>query len=36
MELLEIEENTSQAFYVAFLNNIRALIKIYDRLVQKN
>ena len=36
VELLNIEEDQSQMFYVAYLNNVRALIKIFDYLLQKN
>lgn len=33
MELLTIEEDTSLEFYTAYLNNVRALISIFDRLI---
>lgn len=35
MSLLEIEEEQSGLFYTAYLNNLRALIKIFDRLLIK-
>jgi hypothetical protein len=36
VELLNIEEDQSQTFFVAYLNNVRALIKIFDHLLQKS
>jgi len=36
MSLLTIEEQNSQKFYIAYLNNIRALIKIFDKLLPKD
>lgn len=35
MNLLTIEEDQSQVFFVAYLNNVRALIKIFDSLLPK-
>lgn len=35
LNLLTIEEDTSKMFYTAYLNNVRALIKTFDKLVQK-
>lgn len=35
MNLLTIEEENSQKFYVAYLNNVRALITIFDKLLPK-
>lgn len=34
--LLNIEEDQSQMFFVAYLNNVRSLIKIFDYLLQKS
>lgn len=33
VDLLNIEEDQSQMFFVAYLNNVRALIKIFDHLL---
>jgi len=33
--LIDIEQNYSQKFYVAYLNNIRALILLFNNLVYK-
>lgn len=35
MNLLEIEENQSQVFNTVFLNNVRALILVFDKLLPK-
>ena len=35
MDLIDIEQNYSQKFYVAYLNNIRALILLFNNLVYK-
>jgi hypothetical protein len=35
MNLLTIEETNSKKFQTAYLNNIRALIAIFDRLIPK-
>ena len=35
MNLLNIEETNSKKFYVAYLNNIRALITLFDKLIPK-
>mmetsp|Transcript_41807 Transcript_41807/g.63874 ORF Transcript_41807/g.63874 Transcript_41807/m.63874 type:complete len:434 (+) Transcript_41807:2820-4121(+) len=35
LRLLNIEEENSKLFYVAYLNNVRSLIAIFDRLIQK-
>jgi len=34
MELLLIEEKNSGKFYTAYLNNIRSLVCIFDKLIQ--
>ena len=36
MNLLTIEEETSLEFYTAYLNNTRALIAIFDRLIPRS
>ena len=36
MGLLTIEEDQSLMFYTAFLNNIRSIITIFDRLLPKS
>lgn len=36
MNLLTIEESKSKVFYTAYLNNTRALIKIFDKLLPKS
>ena len=36
MALLELEELQSGVFYTAYLNNVRALIKVFDRLLVKD
>lgn len=33
MELLEIEQELSTAFYTVYLNNTRALIKLFDAVI---
>ena len=35
LDLQDIETSHSMEFYVAFLNNLRALIKLYDSLLYK-
>ena len=35
MELLEIEQELSMQFYRVFLNNTRALIKLFDALIYR-
>lgn len=35
MELLEIEQDLSTQFYTCYLNNTRALIKLFDALIYK-
>merc|ERR1711934_1184552 len=35
VQLLTIEEELSQQFFTAYLNNVRALIKIFDALLPK-
>ena len=35
MQLFDIEQNNSLAFYTAYLNNVRALVLLYDNLVYK-
>ncbi len=35
MELLEIEQNISVMFYTTYLNNTRALIKLFDAIIYK-
>lgn len=35
INLLDIEQDQSQNFYVAYLNNVRALIKLFDGLVYR-
>jgi len=35
MKLLNIEEENSQRYYTAYLNNVRCMIKIFDKLLQK-
>ena len=34
--LLSIEEEQGQIFFTAYLNNVRALIKIFDSLLTKS
>lgn len=34
MELLLIEEKNSGKFYTAYLNNIRSLVCVFDKLIQ--
>ena len=36
ISLLEIEENNSRDFYIAYLNNMRAIISILDKLLPKS
>lgn len=36
VQLLTIEEETSQQFFTAYLNNVRSLIKIFDCLLPKS
>lgn len=36
VELLSIEEELSQKFFAAYLNNIRSLIKVFDHLLPKS
>jgi hypothetical protein len=36
VQLLTIEEDTSQQFFTAYLNNVRSLIKIFDCLLPKS
>ena len=36
MELLELEQDFSTQFYTAFLNNTRALIKLFDAIIYKD
>lgn len=36
MKLLEIEESNSKLFYVAYMNNMRALVSIFDKLLPKS
>lgn len=35
MELLEIEQDLSTQFYTSYLNNTRALIKLFDAIIYK-
>jgi hypothetical protein len=36
MNFLEIEESKSGDFYIAYLNNIRSIISIFDKLLPKS
>lgn len=36
VELLTIEEELSQQFLAVYMNNIRSLIKVFDRLLPKS
>ena len=36
MELLEIEQNISTMFYTTYLNNTRAMIKLFDAIIYKD
>ena len=35
MELLEIEQDLSTKFYTSYLNNTRALIRLFDAIIYK-
>ena len=35
LNLLTLEEEKSQVFYTAYLNNLRALIAMFDKLVPR-
>ena len=36
MNLLEVEENYGKQFYTEYLNNIRALILVFDKILPKH
>lgn len=36
LNLLTVEEETSQLFHLAYLNNVRALVAIFDKLIPKS